>query len=66
MEHTSGFRPPGRDVTHAKEAKRAQHDHAARRYQRHINERFKARQAETDRADLEARPEQDADGGQTP
>ncbi len=45
MEHTSGFRPPNRDVTHARDAKRTKHDHASRAYQQHLMERFKAREA---------------------
>ena len=45
MEHTSGFRPPNRDVPHAAAAKRTGHDHASRAYQKHILARFKAREA---------------------
>jgi len=45
VEHTSGFRPPGRDFTHAQDAKRAKKDHASRNFERHMDERFKARRA---------------------
>lgn len=45
MEHTSGFRPPDRDFTRAQDAKRAKKDHASRNFERHMDERFKARRA---------------------
>ncbi len=60
VEHTSGFRPPGRDFTHARDAKKSKHDHASRNYQRHMDERFRARQIE--RAEAEAKPEVDEGG----
>jgi hypothetical protein len=47
LEHTSGFRPPNREYGHAAgQAKRAKRDHASRNYQRHMDERFRARQIE--------------------
>ena len=63
VEHTSGFRPPGRDVAKARRAKRAKHDHASENYQRHLAERFRARQAE--QADAVREPEEkDADASE--
>ena len=65
MEHTSGFRPPGRDVPRARDMKRGKHDHASRNYERHMDERFKNRAAErraTAKADDHAaRPNDDGE-----
>ncbi|MDJ0959572.1 MAG: hypothetical protein QNJ88_02860 [Acidimicrobiia bacterium] len=49
MEHTSGFRPPGRDVPHSRDMKRSKHDHASRNYQKHLADRFRERELERKR-----------------
>ena len=49
MEHTSGFRPPGRDVPHPRDRKRSKHDHASRNYQKHLADRFRERELERKR-----------------
>jgi hypothetical protein len=61
VEHTSGFRPPGQDFTHAaRQAKRARgkQDHASRRYQRHMDERFRARGVERTQEEAEESEEE--------
>jgi len=49
VEHTSGFRPPGRDAPHPRDMKRSKHDHGSRNYQKLLAVRFRERELERKR-----------------